>query len=44
MSQPEKTIHDLFNLTGKVALLTGAAGWLGSARAPPIVSPAWLMK
>jgi gluconate 5-dehydrogenase len=31
MSQPEKTIHDLFNLNGKVALLTGTAGWLGSA-------------
>jgi NAD(P)-dependent dehydrogenase (short-subunit alcohol dehydrogenase family) len=31
MSTTEKTIHDLFNLSGKVALLTGAAGWLGSA-------------
>lgn len=27
----ERTIQDLFNLHGKVALLTGAAGWLGSA-------------
>lgn len=27
----ERTIHDLFNLQGKVAILTGASGWLGSA-------------
>ncbi|MCL4859431.1 MAG: SDR family oxidoreductase [Caldilineaceae bacterium] len=31
MSNNEQSIHDLLNLRGKVALLTGAAGWLGSA-------------
>jgi gluconate 5-dehydrogenase len=31
MHHQESTVQQLFDLTGKVAILTGAAGWLGSA-------------
>ncbi|MCY4147164.1 MAG: SDR family oxidoreductase [Chloroflexi bacterium] len=31
MQASERNVHSLMNLTGKVAIVTGAAGWLGSA-------------
>ena len=31
MANPEPTIQQLFDLTGKTVLLTGASGWLGGA-------------
>lgn len=31
MTHAERTIQNLFDLTGKVAIVTGASGWLGSA-------------
>ncbi|NJN80854.1 MAG: SDR family oxidoreductase [Caldilineaceae bacterium] len=31
MMSEERTVHDLLDLSGKVAIVTGASGWLGSA-------------
>ncbi len=33
MTQNEPTIHNLFDLTGRAALITGGGGWLGSSLA-----------